>query len=109
MYEEFKSSDFMALMCVVINPRHACAARVTVVVVCVSIHYPDIMNRSTNFTTYSVSGIGRIICSVFSETAVFESYDVKHKRKWKYANYNWLTSTAFCLFAYRRASGSYNG
>ena len=39
------------------------------------------MNRSTNNTTYSASGIGRKICGVFSETAAFRSYGVKHERK----------------------------
>ena len=72
----------------IINPRCPCAARVTVVVVCVclSVHYSTShFNCSTNNTTYSASGIGRKICRVFSETAAFGSYGMKHERKSQYA------------------------
>ena len=60
----------------VVNPRHACAARVTVVVVCVcllpniSLHEPC----STNNITYSALDKSRKICGVFSETAAFQKY-----------------------------------
>ena len=49
----------------------ACAA--VVVSVCPA------MNRSTNNTTYSASGIGRSVCRIFSDTTAFESYGVKTK------------------------------
>ena len=39
------------------------------------------INRSTNATTYSASDKGRNICGVFSETAAFGSYGVKHERE----------------------------
>ena len=69
----------------VTNPRCACAARITLVVVCVCLSVclsvtqyltSRAMNRSTNNTRYSASGIGRKLCTVLSETAAFESYGV---------------------------------
>ena len=75
-----------------INPRHACAAMVTVVVVCVSVCLSASyltsreINRSTNDSTYSASDKGRNICGGFSETAAFWSYGMKHERKRQYAN-----------------------
>ena len=76
---------------VIFNPRRACAARVTVVVVCVcqsvTRHLTSrAINRSTNNSTYSASGIGRKIGGVFSETVAFGSYSVKDGRKSQYAN-----------------------
>ena len=49
----------------------ACA--LSCVSVCQSVCYPTsrAINRSTNNTAYSGSGIGRNICEVFSETAAF--------------------------------------
>ena len=44
------------------------------------------INRSTNNTTYSTSNKGQNMCRVFSETAVFGSYCMKHERKSQYAN-----------------------
>ena len=72
-----------------INPWRTCAARVTVVhVVCESLSQSvprhltsGAINRYTNNTTYSASGIGRIKGGVFSETAAFEIYGVKHERR----------------------------
>ena len=53
-----------------INPLHACAARVTIVVVCVCLSASYLssraINRSTNDTTYSSSGIGRHVYVRFS-------------------------------------------
>ena len=70
----------------IINLRRACAARVMVVVVCVSVGQsvprhlsPRAINCSTNNTTYSASDKGRKICRIFSETAAFGSYGVKTK------------------------------
>ena len=37
------------------------------------------INRSTNDTTYSASDKGRKVRGVFSETAAFGSYGVKHE------------------------------
>ena len=63
------------------------------------------MNRSTNNTRYSASGIGRNVCRVFSETAAFESYGVKHERK---GQKNRLTSSGFALFVYPEGTKSHN-
>ena len=55
-----------------INPRRACAARVTVVVmsVCLSVRYTSGASfRPENAVTYSAGNEGKIICGVFSETA----------------------------------------
>ena len=63
-----------------INPRRACAARVTVVgSVCVSVKSnltPGASVRPENTVTYSAGNGGQKICGVFSETAPFKSYGV---------------------------------
>ena len=53
------------------NPRHACAARVTVVG-SVSI-FQNLTNRPTNNTTYLTGNEGQKICAVFSENAPLQS------------------------------------
>ena len=56
----------------IINPRRACAARVTVVVmsVCLSVRYTSGASfRPENAVTYSAGNEGQKICGVFSETA----------------------------------------
>ena len=67
----------------IINPRRACAARVTVVVVsvclsvCVSVKSHLTFGASVrpeNAVTYSVGNKGQKICGVFSDTASFQSY-----------------------------------
>ena len=75
----------------VINPRRACAARVTVlgsvcVCVCVSNLTSGAFVRPENTVTYSAGNGGQKICGVFFETAPFKSYGVKRKRKSQYAN-----------------------
>ena len=55
-----------------VNPRRACAARVTVVVmsVCLSVRYTSGASfRPENAVTYSAGNEGQNICGVFSETA----------------------------------------
>ena len=70
---------------VLVNPRHACAARVTVVVVsvcvcvsvCVSVKSHLTLEaslRPENAVKYSVGSVGQKICGVFSDTASFQSY-----------------------------------
>ena len=63
-----------------INPRRACAARVTVVgSVCVSVksHLTSRASvRPETSVTYSAGNGGQKICRVFSETASFKSYGV---------------------------------
>ena len=63
-----------------INPRCACAARVTVVgSVCASVKSnltSGASVRPENFVTYSTGNEGQNICGVFSETASFKSYGV---------------------------------
>ena len=74
----------------IINPRRACAARVTVVVVCVChsfIHSfilsvmreltSPVIDRVKNKVTYPAADGGQKICGIFSETALFKSYGVK--------------------------------
>ena len=67
----------------IINPRRACAARVTVVVVsvCLSVFLSVKSNltssasvRPENAATYSTCNKGQNICGVFSENASFQSY-----------------------------------
>ena len=54
-----------------INPRRACAARVTVVgSVCVCVH-PTSFIRPTNDTIYLTSNVN--VCAVFSENAPLQS------------------------------------
>ena len=68
-----------------INPRCACTARVTVVVVCVCHLTSRAINPSTNNPSIQRQIYkGGKICRVFSETAAFESYGVKHERKSQY-------------------------
>ena len=43
-------------------------------------------NRAIKKRTYSVAYDHQKYCGDFSETTVFKSYGVKHKRKSKYAN-----------------------
>ena len=75
----------------VVNPRRACAVRVTVlgrVCVCVCISVKSHLTsgasvRPENTVMYSVGNGGQKICGVFFETAPFKSYGVKRKQ---YAN-----------------------
>ena len=69
-----------------INPRRACAARVTVVVVlvCLSVILSvmreltsPVIERVKNKLTYPAADEGQKICGIFSETALFKSYGVK--------------------------------
>ena len=68
----------------IVNPRRACAARVTVVgsvcvCVCVSVKShltPGASVHPENTVTYSAGKEGQKICGVFSETAPFKSYGV---------------------------------
>ena len=69
-----------------INPRRACTARVTVVVVwvCLSVILSvmreltsPVIDRVKNKLTYSAADGGQKICGIFSETALFKSYGVK--------------------------------
>ena len=65
-----------------INPRRACAARVTVVVVfvCLSVMREltsPVIERVKNKLTYPAADEGQKICGIFSETALFKSYGVK--------------------------------
>ena len=55
-----------------INPRHACAARVMVVAVSVKRHLPSGASvRPKNAVTYSAGNEGQNICGVFSKTHAF--------------------------------------
>ena len=59
----------------IINPRRACAARVTVVLglssLCVCLK--NLTNRPTNDTTYLTGNEDQINCAVFSENAPLQS------------------------------------
>ena len=69
-------------MYVLVNPRRACAARVTVVgSVCVCVSVKSNLTsgasvRPENIVAYSAGNGGQKICGVFSETAPFKSYGV---------------------------------
>ena len=59
----------------VINPRRACAARVTVVCLSVSQHLTSGASvRLEHAVTYSTGDEGQKICGVFSETAPLQRY-----------------------------------
>ena len=58
----------------VINPRRACAARVTVVgSVCMSVRIQNLTYHPTNDTTYLTGNEGQNNCAVFSENAPLQS------------------------------------
>ena len=76
-----------------INPRRACAARVTVVGVCLSVcvcvcvcvsvksHLTSRMsNRAINEHAYLVAYERQKLCGDFLETTAFKSYAAKHER-----------------------------
>ena len=67
-----------------LNPRRACAARVTVIgSVCVSASHLTYgaYVRPGNAVTYSAGNQGKIICEDLPETTAFKSYAAKHERK----------------------------
>ena len=73
---------------VIINPRRACASRVTVVVLCVSVCLSVKSHltygasvRPENAVTYSAGNEGQKICGDFPETTAFKSYAAKHEQK----------------------------
>ena len=82
-----------------INPRRACAARVTVVgSVCVSVKSHLTYGASVrpeNAVTYSAGNESQKICGDLPETTAFKSYAAKHERKSQYANYSDLPMSAF--------------
>ena len=84
----------------VINPRRACAARVTVVgFVCVSVVKSHLTsrtsNRAINEHAYLVAYERQKICGDFPETTAFKSYAAKHERKSQYANFQAYPRSAF--------------
>ena len=71
-----------AIVLHIINPRRACAAKVTVVVVCViqsfilSVKWEltsPVIDRVQNGFTYPAADGGQKICGIFSETASLQS------------------------------------
>ena len=88
----------------VINPRRACAARVTVVgfsvclSVCLSVKshltYGAYV-RPENAVTYSAGNEGQKICGDLPETTAFKSYTAKHERKSQYANFSDIPAVSF--------------
>ena len=87
----------------VINPRRACAARVTVLgSVCVSVCLSVKSHlsygasvRPENAVTYSAGNEGQKICGDLPETTAFKSYAAKHERKSQYANFQTYPRSAF--------------
>ena len=78
---------FSSILICFINPRRACAARVTVVgSVCLSHLTSRISNRAVNERAYLVACERQKICGDLPETTAFKSYAAKHKRKSQYAN-----------------------
>ena len=91
-------------MSLVVNPRRACAARVTVVVLCVCLSVCLSVKshltygasvRPENAVTYSAGNEGQKICGDLPETTSFKSYSAKHERKSQYANYSDLPMSTF--------------
>ena len=79
----------------IINPRRACAARVTVVgSVCLSVK-SHLTYGAENAVTYSAGNKGQNICGDLPEMTAFKSYAAKHERKSQYANYSNLLMSAF--------------
>ena len=90
-----------------INPRRACAARVTVVgCVCVSVCLCVCLSvkshltygasiRPENAVMYLAGNEGQKICGDLSETAAFKSYAAKHEQRSQYANYFDLPNVSF--------------
>ena len=85
-YLPISSSYNVLWECIVVNPvnpRRACAARVTVVVavcLCVCLSLKSHLTLAgclhlENAATYSAGDEGQNICGVFSETVSFQSYD----------------------------------
>ena len=74
----------------VVNPRCACAARVTVVGFVILSVKRDLTSRMSNRAiserAYSVAYERQKICGDFPETTAFKSYAEKHERKSQYAN-----------------------
>ena len=54
----------------IINPRCACAARVTA---CLCVRIKNLTNRPTNDTTYLTGNEGQKIYAIFSENAPLQS------------------------------------
>ena len=88
----------------VINPRRACAARVTVVVLCVCLSVCLSVKshltygasvRPENAVTYSAGNEGQKICGDLPETTAFKSNAAKQERKRQYANYFDLPEGSF--------------
>ena len=89
-----------------INPRRACAARVTVVgcvclSVCLFVYGASV--RPENAVTYSASNEGQNICGDLPETTAFKSYATKHERKSQYANYSDLPAVSFLRLTHSEA------
>ena len=88
---------------ILINPRRACAARVTVlgsvcVSVCLSVKSHLTYGASVrpeNAVTYSAGNEGQNICGDLPETTAFKSYAAKHERKSQYANFQTYPRSAF--------------
>ena len=72
-------------VCTFINPRCACAARVTVVGFVILSVKRDLTSRMSNRAiserAYSVAYERQKICGDFPETTAFKSYAEKHERK----------------------------
>ena len=84
----------------------ACAARVTVVVVCVCLSVCLLFDNSLHewlFASKTNTHIQRRMevkkyVWVFSETAAFESDGVKHERKSQYANKHVHFASGYCWY-----------
>ena len=95
-----------------INPRRACAARVTVVgcvclPVCVSVcllSHISPMERlfvlKTRAVTYSAGNEGQEFYGDLPEITAFKSYAAKHERRSQYANYSDLPAVSFLRFTH---------
>ena len=80
-----------------INPRRACEARVTVVVLCVFVCLSVCdYSRTTGYEAAYEKIYGH---GVFAVTTAFERYGLKSSKKANMHNEHWLTSTRFSPFS----------
>ena len=91
----------LTIVCLFINPRRACAARVTVVVLCVCLSVYD-YSRTTGYERYQhlqcYKGTKNKLPILIKRLRSRDRYGVKTSEKANMHNEHWLTSTVFSPF-----------
>ena len=98
-----------------LNPRRACAARVTVVGLCVRPSVRPLIGNSLLERLLVLKTLSRTqwatkvkkICGDLPETTEFKSYAAKQERRSQYANYSDLPAVSFLRLTQREASQGY--